>query len=151
MSPAPPQPSKRELELAEAQTFADIKWTAASAVVLYFCAWFHGVHMLCDVELGTLILAMYSASPCRIYLQALLGGRLIYESSISYQLYIIYIHSPTALKVDISMLKHKCTFNQKRVPRPIRSLNWKSMYRIQVLEAGSRQKDCEERIKCIFA
>ncbi|KAF2855300.1 hypothetical protein T440DRAFT_504726 [Plenodomus tracheiphilus IPT5] len=33
---APPQPSKRELELAEAQTLADIKWTAASAVVLYF-------------------------------------------------------------------------------------------------------------------
>jgi hypothetical protein len=34
---APPQPSKRELEAAEAQTMSDIKWTAASAVVLYFC------------------------------------------------------------------------------------------------------------------
>ncbi|CBX90533.1 hypothetical protein LEMA_P066590.1 [Plenodomus lingam JN3] len=33
---APPEPSKRELELAEAQTLADIKWTAASAIVLYF-------------------------------------------------------------------------------------------------------------------
>ncbi|KAH9878756.1 hypothetical protein IAQ61_002030 [Plenodomus lingam] len=32
----PPEPSKRELELAEAQTLADIKWTAASAIVLYF-------------------------------------------------------------------------------------------------------------------
>ncbi|KAF1918185.1 hypothetical protein BDU57DRAFT_514804 [Ampelomyces quisqualis] len=34
---APPQPSKKELEAAEAQTITDIKWTAASAVVLYFC------------------------------------------------------------------------------------------------------------------
>lgn len=34
---APPQPSKRELEAAEAQTLTDIKWTAASCVVLYFC------------------------------------------------------------------------------------------------------------------
>jgi hypothetical protein len=34
---APPQPSKRELEIAEAQTLTDIKWTAASAVVLYLC------------------------------------------------------------------------------------------------------------------
>ncbi|QRC96363.1 hypothetical protein JI435_012870, partial [Parastagonospora nodorum SN15] len=33
---APPQPSKRELEAAEAQTLTDIKWTAASVVVLYF-------------------------------------------------------------------------------------------------------------------
>ncbi|KAH7089883.1 hypothetical protein FB567DRAFT_590675 [Paraphoma chrysanthemicola] len=33
---SPPQPSKRELEIAEAQTLTDIKWTAASAVVLYF-------------------------------------------------------------------------------------------------------------------
>ncbi|UPX18432.1 uncharacterized protein EKO05_0008732 [Ascochyta rabiei] len=32
---APPQPSKQELERAEAQTMLDIKWTAASAVVLY--------------------------------------------------------------------------------------------------------------------
>ncbi|KAJ4985983.1 hypothetical protein SVAN01_08565 [Stagonosporopsis vannaccii] len=32
---APPQPSKQELERAEAQTMTDIKWTAASAVVLY--------------------------------------------------------------------------------------------------------------------
>ncbi|KAK3216698.1 hypothetical protein GRF29_1g641167, partial [Pseudopithomyces chartarum] len=32
---APPQPSKAELERAEAQTLSDIKWTAASAVVLY--------------------------------------------------------------------------------------------------------------------
>jgi hypothetical protein len=38
---APPQPSKRELEIAEAQTLTDIKWTAASAVVLYFCEWLH--------------------------------------------------------------------------------------------------------------
>jgi hypothetical protein len=36
-SAAPPQPSKRELEAAEAQTMTDIKWTAASVVVLYFC------------------------------------------------------------------------------------------------------------------
>jgi hypothetical protein len=35
---APPQPSKQELAAAEAQTVMDIKWTAASAVVLYFCA-----------------------------------------------------------------------------------------------------------------
>jgi hypothetical protein len=35
--PAPPQPSKQELAAAEAQTMTDIKWTAASAVVLYFC------------------------------------------------------------------------------------------------------------------
>jgi hypothetical protein len=34
---APPQPSKAELAFAEAQTIWDIKWTAASAVVLYFC------------------------------------------------------------------------------------------------------------------
>lgn len=34
---APPQPSKQELERAEAQTMTDIKWTAASAVVLYLC------------------------------------------------------------------------------------------------------------------
>jgi hypothetical protein len=34
---APPQPSKQELAAAEAQTMTDIKWTAASAVVLYFC------------------------------------------------------------------------------------------------------------------
>ncbi|RYN17463.1 hypothetical protein AA0119_g1646 [Alternaria tenuissima] len=33
---APPQPSKQELAAAEAQTMTDIKWTAASAVVLYF-------------------------------------------------------------------------------------------------------------------
>ncbi|EUC49000.1 hypothetical protein COCMIDRAFT_85827, partial [Bipolaris oryzae ATCC 44560] len=33
---APPQPSKQELAAAEAQTMSDIKWTAASAVVLYF-------------------------------------------------------------------------------------------------------------------
>jgi hypothetical protein len=33
---APPQPSKQELAAAEAQTVTDIKWTAASAVVLYF-------------------------------------------------------------------------------------------------------------------
>ncbi|KAI1589826.1 Apc15p multi-domain protein [Pyrenophora tritici-repentis] len=32
---APPQPSKQELAAAEAQTMSDIKWTAASAVVLY--------------------------------------------------------------------------------------------------------------------
>ncbi|KAJ8109284.1 hypothetical protein OPT61_g7570 [Boeremia exigua] len=32
---APPQPSKQELDRAEAQTMSDIKWTAASAVVLY--------------------------------------------------------------------------------------------------------------------
>ncbi|KAF2640500.1 hypothetical protein P280DRAFT_399607, partial [Massarina eburnea CBS 473.64] len=34
---APPQPSKHELEAAERQTTSDIKWTAASAVVLYLC------------------------------------------------------------------------------------------------------------------
>jgi hypothetical protein len=34
---APPQPSKQELAAAEAQTMTDIKWTAASAMVLYFC------------------------------------------------------------------------------------------------------------------
>ncbi|KAH8716968.1 hypothetical protein GQ44DRAFT_712996 [Phaeosphaeriaceae sp. PMI808] len=34
---APPQPSKKELEAAEAQTLSDIKWTAASAVILYLC------------------------------------------------------------------------------------------------------------------
>ena len=34
---APPQPSKQELAAAEAQTMTDIKWTAASAVVLYLC------------------------------------------------------------------------------------------------------------------
>ncbi|KAL6708297.1 hypothetical protein ACN47E_003221 [Coniothyrium glycines] len=33
---APPQPSEKELRAAEAQTLSDIKWTAASAVVLYF-------------------------------------------------------------------------------------------------------------------
>ncbi|KAF9731821.1 hypothetical protein PMIN01_09750 [Paraphaeosphaeria minitans] len=33
---APPQPSKAELERAEAQTASDIKWTFAGAVVLYF-------------------------------------------------------------------------------------------------------------------
>lgn len=37
MDVAPPQPSKQELAAAEAQTMSDIKWTAASAVVLYFC------------------------------------------------------------------------------------------------------------------
>ncbi|EMD59295.1 hypothetical protein COCSADRAFT_257057, partial [Bipolaris sorokiniana ND90Pr] len=36
MDVAPPQPSKQELAAAEAQTMSDIKWTAASAVVLYF-------------------------------------------------------------------------------------------------------------------
>ncbi|EMD87520.1 hypothetical protein COCC4DRAFT_134400, partial [Bipolaris maydis ATCC 48331] len=36
MNLAPPQPSKQELAAAEAQTMSDIKWTAASAVVLYF-------------------------------------------------------------------------------------------------------------------
>ncbi|EUC38516.1 hypothetical protein COCVIDRAFT_85547, partial [Bipolaris victoriae FI3] len=36
MDAAPPQPSKQELAAAEAQTMSDIKWTAASAVVLYF-------------------------------------------------------------------------------------------------------------------
>ena len=34
---APPQPSKAELERAEAQTMADIKATATAAIVLYFC------------------------------------------------------------------------------------------------------------------
>ncbi|KAF2688805.1 hypothetical protein K458DRAFT_384976 [Lentithecium fluviatile CBS 122367] len=33
--PAPPQPSKAELEIAERQTASDIKWTAAAAAVLY--------------------------------------------------------------------------------------------------------------------
>jgi hypothetical protein len=45
---APPQPSKKELESAEAQTLTDIKWTAASAVVLYFCEF-----QKTDVDLGT--------------------------------------------------------------------------------------------------
>jgi hypothetical protein len=36
---APPQPSKAELERAEAQTTSDIKWTFAGAVVLYLCTW----------------------------------------------------------------------------------------------------------------
>jgi len=41
---APPQPSKKELEIAEAQTLSDIKWTAASAVVLYFCVYNEAGH-----------------------------------------------------------------------------------------------------------
>ena len=41
---APPQPSKQELAAAEAQTMTDIKWTAASAVVLYFCKDDLGLH-----------------------------------------------------------------------------------------------------------
>jgi hypothetical protein len=37
--PAPPAPSAAELERASAQTASDIKWTAASAAVLYLCAY----------------------------------------------------------------------------------------------------------------
>ncbi|KAH6868387.1 hypothetical protein BKA58DRAFT_194197 [Alternaria rosae] len=47
---APPQPSKQELAAAEAQTMTDIKWTAASAVVLYFCKDILEVH---DGEMET--------------------------------------------------------------------------------------------------
>ncbi len=33
----PPQLSKKEIEAAEAQAMSDIKWTAATAAVLYLC------------------------------------------------------------------------------------------------------------------
>ncbi|KAF2660140.1 hypothetical protein K491DRAFT_711919 [Lophiostoma macrostomum CBS 122681] len=34
--PAPPQPSKAELQAAEAHTASEIRWTAAACAVLYF-------------------------------------------------------------------------------------------------------------------
>jgi len=65
---APPQPSKQELAAAEAQTMTDIKWTAASAVVLYFCKndWNY-------ITMGQR-LTLYSTSSRRIRLEALLSS-----------------------------------------------------------------------------
>jgi hypothetical protein len=65
---APPQPSKQELAAAEAQTMTDIKWTAASAVVLYFCKDDIGLHI------NRWTLTVYSTSSRRIRLEALLSS-----------------------------------------------------------------------------
>jgi len=65
---APPQPSKQELAAAEAQTMTDIKWTAASAVVLYFCKndWNY-------ITTGQR-LTLYSTTSRRIRLEAFLSS-----------------------------------------------------------------------------